>query len=159
MVNIRFMADPTLPERARVLLAEARVGSLSTHSARFAGFPFGSVMPYAADANGRPIFFISSMAMHTHNLRTNPRASLLIVQPGALEDPLGAPRLTLLGEAAAVGKSEVSELYLERHPEAKAWQDYSDFAYYRMEIAAAYFVGGFGVMGWIAPDEYQVVLK
>lgn len=116
-------------------------------------------MPYAADSLGRPIFFISSMAMHTHNLRADPRASLLIVQPGALDDALGAARLTLVGEARLAEKSQVSELYLDRHPEAKAWQDYGDFAYYRMEISAAYFVGGFGVMGWISAEEYEPIRK
>jgi putative heme iron utilization protein len=33
------------------------------------------MMPYAVDQFGRPVFFISSMAMHTQNLRQDPRAS------------------------------------------------------------------------------------
>ena len=55
------------------------------------------MMPYAADDLGRPIFFVSSMAMHTQNLRQDPRASLLITQPDVSGDPLGAARLTLAG--------------------------------------------------------------
>jgi len=55
------------------------------------------MMPYAADDLGRPVFFISSMAMHTQNLQEDSRASLLITQPDVSGDPLGAGRLTLLG--------------------------------------------------------------
>jgi len=34
-------------------------------------------MPYGLDEQGRPIFLISTMAMHTQNLQADPRASLL----------------------------------------------------------------------------------
>ena len=65
--------EPSLAERARTLASQGRIGSLSTHSRKFPGFPFGSMMPYADDEAGRPVFFISSMAMHTQNLRPDPR--------------------------------------------------------------------------------------
>src|SRR5207245_9525274 len=61
------------------------------------GFPFGSVMPYGVDDRGRPIFLISTMAMHTQNLQADPRASLLVTQPGPTDDPLGSSRVTLMG--------------------------------------------------------------
>jgi putative heme iron utilization protein len=130
------------------------IGSLSTQSAKCPGFPFGSMMPYATDDFGRPIFFISSMAMHTQNLRQNPRASLLIMQPDVSGDPLGAARLTLLGDAKEVAAEEARERYLARHENAKFWQDYSDFAYFRLEVSAVYFIGGFGVMGWVPAVDY-----
>src|SRR3974377_1937367 len=88
--------EPTLAERARTLAWLGRIGSLSTHSRKFPGFPFGSMMPYAADDRGRPVFFISSMAMHTQNLREDSRASLLITQPDAAGGPPGAGRATRL---------------------------------------------------------------
>ncbi len=112
------------------------------------------MMPYATDDFGRPIFFVSSMAMHTQNLQRNPRASLLIMQPDVSGDPLGAARLTLLGDAKEVAAEEVRERYLARHENAKFWQDYSDFAYYRLEVSAVYFIGGFGVMGWVPAVDY-----
>ena len=131
------------------------IGSLSTHSQKFPGFPFGSLMPYAADDFGRPIFFISSMAMHTHNLRQDPRASLLITQPDVSGDPLGAARLTVLGDVREARADEVKERYLSRYENAKYWQEYTDFAYYRLEVSAVYFIGGFGVMGWIPAEDYR----
>ena len=113
-------------------------------------------MPYAADRHGCPVFFISSMAMHTQNLGQDPRASLLVAQPEAGGDPLGAARMTVVGSAAVVPAAEVRDLYLSRHENAKFWQDYTDFAYYRLDIEAVYFIGGFGVMGWVSAEEYRV---
>ncbi len=153
--GISGVAELSLAERARTLAALGRLGSLSTHSRKFAGYPFGSIMPYALDEQGRPVVFVSSMAMHTQNLREDPRVSLLIMQENVSGDPLGAARLTLIGSALPVAGAEVKSLYLSRHENAKFWQDYSDFAYFRIEIAGVYFVGGFGVMGWIAAEEYQ----
>ena len=146
--------EPSLAERARTLALVGLIGSLSTHSQRVPGFPFGSMMPYAVDDLGRPIFFISSMAMHTHNLRQDPRASLLITQPDVSGDPLGAARVTLLGDVTEAPSGEVRELYLSRYENAKFWQDYTDFAYYRLHVSAVYFIGGFGVMGWISAEDY-----
>jgi hypothetical protein len=34
--------------------------------------------------------------------------------------------------------------------------DFTDFAFYRMEVTEVYFVGGFGVMGWVAAQEYAL---
>jgi putative heme iron utilization protein len=112
-------------------------------------------MPYAADGLGRPVFFISSMAMHTQNLHQDARASLLITQPDSSGDPLGAARVTLLGTTAEVPAAEVRDLYLSRYENAKYWQEYTDFAYHRLEVSSVYFIGGFGVMGWVPAEEYS----
>jgi hypothetical protein len=79
----------------------------------------------------------------------------LITQPDSA-DPLGAARVTLLGIAAPAPPGEVRELYLSRYENARYWQSYSDFAYYRLEVSSVYFIGGFGVMGWVPADEYGV---
>ena len=84
------VAEPTFAERVRTLVHVGRVGSLSTLSLKQEGYPFGSVMPYGLDDRGRPIFLISTMAMHTQNLQAEPRASLLITQPESTGDPLGS---------------------------------------------------------------------
>jgi len=112
-------------------------------------------MPYATDDQGRPVFFISSMAMHTQNLLQDRRASLLITQPDVSGDPLGAARLTLLGEVNEVASEEVRELYLTRYENAKFWRDYTDFSYHRLEVSGVYFIGGFGVMGWVSAEDYR----
>jgi len=150
--------EPTFAERARTLVCLGRVGSLSTLSRKQPGFPFGSVMPYALDDHGRPIFLISTMAMHTQNLQADARASLLVTQEDTDGEPLGASRVTLVGNVLAVPNAEVAEvrqLYLERHANSKYWVDFEDFSFYRMDVADVYYVGGFGVMGWVSASDYD----
>jgi putative heme iron utilization protein len=149
--------EPSFAERARTLVHLGRIGSLSTLSRKQPGFPFGSIMPYGLDECGRPIFLISTMAMHTQNLKSEPRASLLVTQFDAEGDPLGAARVTLLGNVLPVAEAEraqTRQLYLERYANSKYWVDYEDFSFHRMEIVDVYFVGGFGVMGWVAAADY-----
>ncbi|HYO75117.1 MAG TPA: DUF2470 domain-containing protein [Thermoanaerobaculia bacterium] len=148
--------EPTYAERARTLIERESLGTLSTHSVKHAGWPFGSVMPYALTSDGVPIFLISGMAIHTQNVLADPRASLLVMQSGNASDPLGLARATLLGTVTRIDdvSDELRQLYLARHPNARHWIDYSDFAFFRLDVTQVYFVGGFGVMGWIASDDY-----
>ena len=67
--------EPSHAERARTLVSLASVATLSSLSRKHPGFPFGSLMPFALDPAGRPIFLISNMAMHTQNLKPDPRCS------------------------------------------------------------------------------------
>jgi putative heme iron utilization protein len=135
-----------------------RIGSLSTVSRKQAGFPFGSVMPYGLDPQGRPIFLISTMAMHTQNLQADPRASLLVTQPDGDGDPLGASRVTLVGNVLTIPEPEIADarrLYLERYANSSYWVDFDDFSFYRMDVVDVYYVGGFGVMGWVQASDYD----
>ena len=150
--------EPTFAERARTLVYLGRMGSVSTLSRKQLGFPFGSIMPYGLDDHGRPVFLISTMAMHTQNLQADPRASLLVTQEGMEGEPLGASRVTLVGNVLPVPNTELTkarELYLERHPNSKYWADFEDFSFYRMNVVDVYYVGGFGVMGWVSASEYD----
>lgn len=136
-----------------------RIGSLSTLSRKQPGFPFGSVMPYGLDERGRPIFLISTMAMHTQNLQADPRASLLVNQAQGESggDPLGASRVTLIGNVLTIPEPEVASarrLYVDRYANSKYWVNFEDFSFYRMDVVDVYFVGGFGVMGWVAAPDY-----
>jgi putative heme iron utilization protein len=146
--------EPTYAERARTLVHLGRVGALSTLSRRHPDWPFGSVMPYGVDERGNPSFLISTMAMHTQNLLGDPRASLLVTAEDAASDPLGAGRVTLMGRVAKTTRGDVRESYLARHPNASYWVDFKDFAFFQMDVVDLYFVGGFGVMGWVDPGEY-----
>lgn len=151
--------EPTYAERARTLIHIGRVGSLSTVSRKHPGWPFGSVMPYGLDGSGRPIFLISGMAVHTQNIGSDPRASLLVTAPHGSGDPLGAARATLMGNVApvpAVEREHARQLYLARYENAKSWVDYPDFTFCRLEVLDIYFVGGFGVMGWVSAEDYAL---
>ena len=115
-------------------------------------------MPYALDAEGRPIFLVSTMAMHTQNLQTDPRASLFVTESGASGDPLGSSRVTLIGSVSRIPEPELPAartVYLTRYPDSKYWVDFDDFFFYRMDVLDVYYVGGFGVMGWVAASDYS----
>jgi putative heme iron utilization protein len=155
--NQPAVAESTFAERARTLVYLGRVGSLSTVSRKQQGYPFGSVMPYGLDEHANPVFLVSTMAMHTQNVHGDPRSSLLVTQLDTIGDPLGASRVTLLGNILPVPEQELAEareLYLARYANSKYWVDFDDFSFYRMDVVDVYYVGGFGVMGWVAASEY-----
>lgn len=150
--------EPSFAERTRTLLHVARTGTLATHSSHHAGFPFASVAPYGVDAVGRPTFLISTMAMHTQNLTGDPAAALLVAQPDWTDDPLAGSRVTLQGPVTRVPAPEIDAVradYLARHPNARYWVDFDDFAFHRQEVLHLYFVAGFGAMGWVDAADYR----
>ncbi len=149
--------EPSHAERVRTLFSLASVASLSTISRKHPGFPFGSLMPFALDAQGRPIFLISNMAMHTQNLKEDPRASLFLGPADAGADPLGAARATLLGNVHPIPAEDLKparEFYLSRHEQSRYWVDFADFNFFRLEPVDVYYVGGFGTMGWVEAPDY-----
>jgi len=151
------VSEPTYAERVRTLVYRVHMGTLSTLSAKHPDWPFGSLMPYGLDEQGRPTFLISTMAMHTHNLIHDGRSSLFVSQTDSGGDPLDASRVTLMGETTKVPEGELHEVresYLERYTNASYWVDFDDFSFYRMDIKDMYFVGGFGAMGWVTVDDY-----
>src|ERR1700747_3098529 len=152
------LPEPTHAERVRTLMSLTSVATLSTLSRKHAGFPFGSLMPFALDSLGRPIFLISNMAMHTQNLKTDSRCSLFVGEAWASGDALGAARATMIGNAEPVRENDVAgarKRYLARHENSRYWVDFSDFSFFRLEPVDIYYVGGFGVMGWVEATEYQ----
>jgi putative heme iron utilization protein len=152
--------EPTFAERARTLVHQGRTGTLATLSRRHPGHPFASIMPYALDGEGRPLFLISSMAMHTQNLAGDGRASLLVTQPGATGDPLASGRVTLMGQARRLGGEDVAAArpaYLAAHANAAYWVDFEDFSFWRLDVEDVYFVGGFAAMGWVEAADYRRV--
>jgi hypothetical protein len=115
-------------------------------------------MPFALDPAGRPIFLISTMAMHTQNLKADARCSLFVAQASTDGDPLGSARATLIGPAEEVMAHDldsVRETYLARHQNSRYWVDFADFSFFRLQPVDVYYVGGFGVMGWVEAAEYQ----
>jgi putative heme iron utilization protein len=152
------LPEPSHAERIRTLASLISNGTLSTMSLRHPDFPFGSLMPFALDPAGCPIFLISSMAMHTQNLRANSKCSLFVAQSSPEGDPLGAARATLIGDAlpvSAIDLPAVREIYEKQHPNSRYSVDFPDFSFYRLQPVDLYYVGGFGVMGWVNANEYQ----
>jgi putative heme iron utilization protein len=82
---------------------------------------------------------------------------LLVTESDGGGDPLGASRVTLVGNVLPLPAFEVAEarkLYLASYADSKYWVDFEDFSFYRMDVVDIYYVGGFGVMGWVPASEY-----
>ena len=143
----------TLATEARQFLRSTRHGVLSTHSTKFAGYPFGSVTPFMLDSHCQPIILISSIAEHTKNIAVNAKVSLLVFAEGA--DLQANARLTLIGEAAQIDKndSDLRTRYLRFLPQTASYFDMHDFAFYRISIHQARYIAGFGKMGWADGNE------
>ena len=138
---------------ARRLLNHQSVGVLSTHSIEFAGYPFGSIAPYALNYDGEPTILISDIAQHTRNIKQNNRVSLTVFDPSA-DDPQSGSRLTWIGDAEPVdpADTETRVRYMRYFPSAESYFETHDFSFYRIGLRSARFIGGFGQIFWIEPD-------
>lgn len=128
---------------------------MSTISKSDDGYPGGSVVGFAPDEDGRPIFIFSGMSTHTQDILANPKCSLTI----ASKEFKGAAdgRVNLMGTCKLLPTSEVDSakaLYLKKHPGA-FWVEFGDFNFFRMEIEKIRFVGGFARAGSVTPEEYK----
>jgi len=146
------------PEEIKTLMAQPKgFAVLSTISKKgeTEGFPVGSIVGFATDEKGRPIFCFSGMSSHTGNVVKDSRASLCVTE----QDFRGAAdaRVVLTGKVTAVAKDEqdaVREQYLAKHPGAY-WVNFGDFTMFRMdEVLDVAFVGGFARAGGITVQEY-----
>lgn len=139
---------------ARQFLRSTRTGILSTFSARFPGYPFGSVAPFVLDHGGQPVILISAIAEHTRNISANPKVSLLVF--AGAEDLQANARLTLLGEAKEIVKNDADlrARYLRYLPQAAGYFDMHDFGFYRIKVSQIRYIGGFGKISWMDAEDF-----
>ncbi len=143
---------------ARALVRRAFKGSLATiHGGN--NYPYASLITLATDPSGAPTFLISRLARHTANLAHDARASVMIDETGALADPLQGARLTLYGRAGPTPEEGVRQRFLARHPEAALYADFPDFAFWRLTIEGAHYIGGFGRIFDLEPHDLLVPLE
>lgn len=128
---------------AKKLLREGRSGALATVMPG-SGDPYCSLVNVAAAPDGAVLMLLSMLALHTKHILADARVSLMLDERKA-GDPLEGARVMLMGTAAAVADAAPARAaYLRRHPEAELYAGFADFAFYRMEIARAHLVAGFG---------------
>jgi hypothetical protein len=68
-------------------------------------------------------------------------------------DPLEGARVMLMGTAKATGSADARRRYLARQPEAEAFADFPDFAFYELQLKGAHLVAGFGRIVDLAPAD------
>jgi putative heme iron utilization protein len=141
--------DPS--QAAKKLLREARSGALATLMPS-SGDPYCSLVNTASAADGAPLLLLSRLAIHTKNILTDPRVSLMLDErkPG---DPLEGARVMLMGRALPTDDPHARRRYLDRQPEATMFADFKDFGFYRIEIERAHLVAGFGRIVDLTPPD------
>ena len=139
-------------KNARELLLKEYRGALSTLSKAMPGFPFGSVVPYCLDEQGRPLILISRIAQHTHNLQKDPKCSLLVGEREA-DDVQAVGRLTYLAEAEKLEDPAAIEAAAERYyryfPDSANYHKAHDFDFWVLKPVRHRYIGGFGAIHWV----------
>jgi heme iron utilization protein len=141
---------------AQQFLLSTQKGVLSTHSATFTDYPFGSVTPFVVNHQGMPVILISNLAEHTKNIIQNAHVSLLVFNDEA--DLQAGSRLTLLATAEQTDKNNslIRARYLRYIPQAASYFDMHDFMFYTLHITHARYIAGFGKMGWVQGEAFHI---
>jgi putative heme iron utilization protein len=139
--------DDEAREQARMLLRSARYAALAVIDPE-TGFPSVSRVLTGTDIDGVPVILVSGLSAHTKALSKDPRASVLLGEPGK-GDPLAHPRLSVQCNAEGVDRADplhdrIRSRFLARHPKAKLYIDFPDFRFFRLIPLAASLNGGFG---------------
>jgi len=141
-------ADAEARSIARQLLADARTAALAFVDPG-TGAPSISRIGFGLAPDGAALTLLSDLAQHTRALRADPRAALLVGEPGPRGDPLNSARLSVSVTAHFVANSDpartpLRDLWLRDHPKSKLYVDFADFSFVRFEIIGASLNGGFG---------------
>jgi putative heme iron utilization protein len=123
------------------LLRETGTGTLATLLP--GGAPYASLVTVAALADGSPVLLLSKLARHTENIVADSRVSLLLAENRS-GDPLEGARVSLSGTIAQTDDPAARRRFLARHPSAQGYANFADFAFFRIELANAHLVAGFG---------------
>lgn len=145
---------PEAISHARSLLHRRHFGILGTISVKLEGFPFGSIVPYCIDGDGKPIVLISTIAQHTKNIVQDNRCSLTISLEE--EDVQAKGRLCIIGnmESLSSEAGDVRELYYRHFPQARKYGEAHNFSFYHLNPISVRYIGGFGAIYWIEPSEF-----
>lgn len=138
---------------ARELWAGRFQGVLSTQSLAEPGYPFGSVVPYCLDASGLPLFLLSHLAQHCHNLEAEPRCAYTLVEP-VPGDVQQGQRLTCLGECSPLAQESVPAAlpYFRYFPTSRVYFEELNFRFYRLVPRRFHYNGDFATARWISPE-------
>lgn len=131
---------------ARQLIGAARFAALAV---LVEGAPHVSRVAFGTTPEGVPLTLVSGLALHTGALRADPRAGLLVGEPGPTGDPLTHPRLSLSVIARFVARpsaehDRLRDHWLAGHPKAALYIDLPDFRFALLAPTAGALNGGFG---------------
>ncbi|QOZ50560.1 HugZ family protein [Bradyrhizobium sp. CCBAU 53338] len=139
---------------AKSLLRRSRQGALATLMPD-RGDPYCSLVNLASHPDGSPILLISRLAVHTKNILSDDRVSLMLDER-TTGDPLEGARIMLSGRAEqAEGEEDLlRRRYLNAHPSAEAFVSFKDFSFFRIRPTGTHLVAGFGRIVDLKPKQF-----
>jgi len=140
---------------AQSLLRRRREGALATLMAG-TGDPYCSLVNVASHPDGSPILLISRLAVHTKNILADARVSLMLDER-VEGDPLEGSRIMLSGRAEEVASPDleiVRRRYLNAHPSAEAFVNFTDFSFFLIRLSGTHLVAGFGRIVDLKPERF-----
>ncbi|HLN24694.1 MAG TPA: pyridoxamine 5'-phosphate oxidase family protein [Patescibacteria group bacterium] len=132
----------------RSLVRSANTAALATTLAGEAR-PYVSLVTVATDIDGSPLLLLSRLADHTRNIDDDRHVSLLFDGTAGFANPQQGPRVTILGKIEHCNEARTRRRFLARHPGAALYADFADFAFYRVHLDRAHWVGGFARAVWL----------
>jgi putative heme iron utilization protein len=144
--------DPVAPadDEARALarsLLQARHAALAYIDAE-TGAPGISRIAFGLGPDGGMLTLISALAPHHAGLAAQPHCALMLGEPEPKGDPLAHPRLMVRASATFVApnasdRAALRDHWLEQHPKARVYIDFTDFAFVRFQPISALLNAGF----------------
>lgn len=139
--------EPSAAEAAREIIRISLKASLATLE-EGTGFPYASLVTVALEPDGAPILLLSDLALHTRNLKSDSRATLLFDASDEGGDPLAGGRVSVMGRMlrldGGAASSQSAQRFIARQPAAEMYAGFADFAFWRMTVERAHYIGGFG---------------
>jgi putative heme iron utilization protein len=129
---------------ARLLIRNTKTATLATAEG---GLPHAALVTVATLADLTPILLLSQLAIHTRHLQANPACALLLTGEAAGANPQTTPRICLSGTAAKTSDPMARPAFLNVHPYAAGYADFTDFAFWQIFVTEAYYIGGFAAAG------------
>ncbi|WP_090301091.1 pyridoxamine 5'-phosphate oxidase family protein [Ensifer sp. YR511] len=142
--KVPFIKNARAQDLAYEVIRSANTASLATLDIA-SGYPLCTLVNFAADADGSPIFHISNLSLHTRNVMHNNRVSLLVSPSGSGDLPRTV-RITLVGRLHPLEDQDgaAKRRYLTYNPSAASYPHAPGFHLLKMTIEATHLIDGAG---------------
>lgn len=149
-------ADAEARALARTLVQAAHAALAFTDATT--GTPGISRIAFGLGPDGVMLTLISALAPHHAGLAAHPACALMLGEPSGKGDPLTHPRLMIRAKASFIApdapdRRAIRDLWLSRHPKAKLYIDFADFAFVQFRPVSALLNAGFARAFRLTPDD------
>ena len=107
------------------------------------GYPLSTFINVATDTDGTPVFLASRLSLHTRNIDTDPRCSILFATLGRGDPMAASARVSVVGRAERTDEPRIRRRFLSRHPKAAFYADFADFSFFRLVVESVHPNAGF----------------